>query len=174
MDPSHAISPLPRRHDGVGKPSRRTGATARRQVDDKVILGEALPVGAAWHPGYQLAARIGEGLAGPAVAIGGVAHGLLHRHTGVGLALLHQLQRPQVVRSVARHTSTAVISWVPVSTTMAALCPSKRLLLLLCPWRISGSCTDIPGGNPTCPSINLHTYPCQGFPPPLARRSRRS
>ena len=101
VDPSHAISPLSRRHDGVGKPPRRTGATARRQVDDKVILGKALPVGAAWHPGNQLAARIGEGLAGPAVPIGGVAHGLLRRHTGVGLALLHQFQRPRVVGSVA-------------------------------------------------------------------------
>ena len=73
VDPSHAISPLSCRHDGVSKPSRRTGATARRQVDDKVILGKALPVGEAWHPGYQLASRIGEGLAGPAVPIGGVA-----------------------------------------------------------------------------------------------------
>ena len=37
--------------------------------------------------------------------------------------------------------STAVTSWESVSTTTAALCPSKRLLLLLRPWRISGSCT---------------------------------
>ena len=36
-----------------------------------------------------------------AVAISGIAHGLLHRHTGVGLTPFHQFQRPQVVRSVA-------------------------------------------------------------------------
>ena len=45
------IRPLSRRHDGVGDLSRRTGATARGQVDDKVILGKVLPVGPAWHPG---------------------------------------------------------------------------------------------------------------------------
>ena len=99
--PPRGIRPLSRRHDGVGDLSRRTGATARGQVDDKVILGKVLPVGPAWHPGYQLAARIGEGLPGSSVPIGGVAHGLLHRHAGAGLALFHQFQRPQVVRSVA-------------------------------------------------------------------------
>ena len=50
---------------------------------------------------------------------------------------------PRLSGALPGNTSTAVISWVSVSTTMAALCPSKRLLLLLCPWRISGSCTDI-------------------------------
>ena len=85
---------LSRRHDGVGDLSRRTGATARGQVDDKVILG-MLPVGPAWHPGYQLAARIGEGLPGSSVPIGGVAHGLL-RYTGVGLALFHQSSAPRL------------------------------------------------------------------------------
>ena len=50
---------------------------------------------------------------------------------------------PRLSGALPGSTSTAVISWVSVSTTIAALCPSKRLLLLLCPWRISGSCTDI-------------------------------
>ena len=59
------------------------------------------PVGTPRHPGNQGAACVGEGLPGIAVAIGGIAHGLFHRHTGVGLALLHQFQRPRVVRSVA-------------------------------------------------------------------------
>ena len=40
------------------------------------------------------------------------------------------------------NTSTAVINWESVSTTIAALCPLKRRRLLLCPWRSSGSCTD--------------------------------
>ena len=67
----------------------------------EVFLGKVRPVGAVRHPGYQGASRIGEGLPSVAVAISGIAHGLLHRHTGVGLALLHQFQSPQVVRSVA-------------------------------------------------------------------------
>ena len=46
------------------------------------------------------------------------------------------------------NTSTAVISWESVSTTIAALCPSNRLLLLLCPWRISVSCNRS-SGEPT-------------------------
>ena len=102
VGPPRAIRPLARRHGGVGYLSRRTGATARRQVDNKVILGEVLPVGPARHPGHQRPSRLGEGLAGAAVAVGGIAHGLLNRHTGVDLALLHQFQRSQVVRSVAR------------------------------------------------------------------------
>ena len=65
--PPRGIRPLSRWHDGVGDLSRRTGATARGQVDDKVILGKVLPVGPAWHPGYQLAAHIGEGLPGSSV-----------------------------------------------------------------------------------------------------------
>ena len=68
VDLPRAIRPLSRWHDGVGDLSRRTGATARGQVDDKVILGKVLPVGPAWHPGYQLAVRIGEGLPGSSVS----------------------------------------------------------------------------------------------------------
>ena len=36
-DPPRAVSPLSGRHDGVGNLSRRTGATARRRVEVKVI-----------------------------------------------------------------------------------------------------------------------------------------
>ena len=61
---------------------------------------------------------------------------------------------PELSGALPGSTSTAVISWESVSTTMAALCPSKRLLLLLCPWRISGSCTDIIRSRLT-PSLRL-------------------
>ena len=94
-----AIRPLSRRHDGVGNPSRRTGATARGQVKVKVILGKVFPVGPARHFGHQPASRVGEGLAGPAVPIGGVAHGFLHRRSGTRFTLLHQFQCPQIVGS---------------------------------------------------------------------------
>ena len=110
VDPPRAIRPLSRRHDGVGNLPRRTGATARGQVNDKVILGKALPVRTPRHPGNQSAARVGEGLSGIAITIGGVAHGLLHRHTGVGLARLHQFQRPRLSGALPGNTSTAVIS----------------------------------------------------------------
>ena len=61
---------------------------------------------------------------------------------------------PELSGALPGSTSTAVISWESVSTTMAALCPSKRLLLLLCPWRISGSCTDVIRSRLT-PSLRL-------------------
>ena len=56
--------------------------------------------------------------------------------------LLHQFQDSGVVTGIAGQDITAVTSWESVSTTTAALCPSKRLLLLLRPWRISGSCAE--------------------------------
>ena len=49
---------------------------------------------------------------------------------------------PKLSGALPGNTSTAVINWESVSTTMAALCPLKRRRLLLCPWRSSGSCTD--------------------------------
>ena len=67
----------------------------------EVLFRKVGPVGTPRHPGNQSASRIGEGLPGIAVAISGIAHGLCHRHAGVGFARLHQFQRPQVVRSVA-------------------------------------------------------------------------
>ena len=102
IDTTGAISPLSRRHDGAGNLPRRTGATARGQVKVKVIFGKVFPVGPARRFGHQPAFRVGEGLAGPAVPIGGVAHGFLHHRAGTRFALLHQFQDPQIVGSVAR------------------------------------------------------------------------
>ena len=99
VDTTGAIRPLSRRHDGAGNLPRRTGATARGQVKVKVIFGEVFPVGPARHFGHQPASRVGEGLAGPAVPIGGVAHGFLHHRAGTRFALLHQFQCPQIVGS---------------------------------------------------------------------------
>ena len=79
--------------------ARHPGATARGQVKVKVILGKVFPVGPARHSGHQPASRVGEGLAGPAVPIGGVAHGFLHRRSGTRFAPLHQFQCPQIVGS---------------------------------------------------------------------------
>ena len=132
------VGPFPRRYDGVGDLSRRTGAGASHQVDGEVVLGKVFAVGSSRHSGHQLATGIVKGLAGAAVAVGGVPHVLHYWDTGAGLALLHQLQRTQIVGGVARqHIHAAVINWLSVSTTTAALCPSKRRLLLLWPWRIS-------------------------------------
>ena len=60
-------------------------------------------VGAARHSGNQGVFLVGEGLLGVAVPIGGIAHVILHQDTGGGLALLHQFQGTQVVRSVVGH-----------------------------------------------------------------------
>ena len=65
---------------------------------------------------------------------------------------------PELSGALPGNTSTAVISWVSVSTTIAALCPSNRLLLLLCPWRICGSCADIIRSRLT-PSLRLTPRP---------------
>ena len=97
VDTTGAIRPLSRRHDGVGNLPRRTGATARGQVKVKVIFGEVFPVGPARHFGHQLPSRVGEGLASPAVPIGGVAHGFLHHRAGTRFAGLHQFQCPQII-----------------------------------------------------------------------------
>ena len=67
---------------------------------------------------------------------------------------------PELSGALPGNTSTAVISSEPVSTTIASLCPSKRLLLLLWPWRISGSCTDI---------IRSRLTPSLRFTPPSVR-----
>ena len=68
VDPTRGIRTPSRWHYGVGDLPCRTGATARHQVDDKVILGKALPVGPSRHPGNQGAARVGEGLPGSSVS----------------------------------------------------------------------------------------------------------
>ena len=71
--------------DSPGNVPRRTGAGARLQVNMEVLFRKVFPVWAARHPGNQGVACVGEGLPGVAVSVGGVAHGLLHRHTGVVL-----------------------------------------------------------------------------------------
>ena len=142
VDPARTVSPLSRRRDGAGNRSRRTGATARRQVKVKVILGKVFPVGPARRFGHQPPSRLGESLAGATITIGRVAHGFRHHRAGTRFALLHQFQCPRLSGALPGNTSTAVISWLSVSTTMAALCPLQRRRLLWCPWRSSGSCTD--------------------------------
>ena len=166
VDPSRAIRPLSRRHVGVGYLSRGTGATARRQVDNKVILGEALPVGPARRPGHQRPSRLGKGLAGAAVAVSGIAHGFRRQHAGVDSLSSTSSSAPRLSGALPGNTSTAVISWESVSTTIAALCPSNRRLLLLCPWRISGSWTDSIRSRLT-PSLRLRLTPSS--PSPLRR-----
>ena len=101
------------------------------------MLGKVAPVGPARHFGHQPPSRIGEGLAGPTVPIGGVAHGLINWRPSAGLALLHQFQCPQIVGSVARqhvhggdqlgvgvHHDGRL---VPVKPTLAALVPVAQL-----------------------------------------------
>ena len=53
------------------------------------------------HPGHQSAARVGEVLAGAAVAVGGIAHGFNYRRAGADLALLTQLQGAPAVPGMA-------------------------------------------------------------------------
>ena len=101
MSPSRGTGPLPRRQQLPGNLTRRTGAGSLIQVNSEVLFREVLAVGTPRHPGNQGAPRVGEGLPGIPVAISGVAQRLLHRHAGIGLALLHQFQGPQVVWSVA-------------------------------------------------------------------------
>ena len=123
-----------------GNIPRRAGAGPRLQVNKEVLLGKVGLVGASRHPGNQGPSRVGEGLPGIAVAVGGVAQGLLHRHTGNGLTPFHQFQGPQVVRSVAGQYlhGRDQFRCPPQSPP----CAPNRRLLLLWPWRIWGSCTD--------------------------------
>ena len=94
--------PGPQGPEIPGNLPRRTGAGSLLQVNQEVLLGEVGFVRASRHPGNQGASRVGEVLPGISVAISRIAQRLLHRHTGSGLAPLHQFQGPQVVRSVAR------------------------------------------------------------------------
>ena len=102
-------------------------------------------------------------LTGTAVAVGGIPHGLNHRRPGVDLALLHQVStRPVLSQALPGSTSTAVINCVSVSTTTAALCPSKRRLAALmavahlpdhAPTR-SGPCSPRLSGSPRTISVS--------------------
>ena len=106
----------------------------------EVFFRKVGPVGTPRHPGNQSAARVGEGLPGIAVAISGIAHGLCHRHAGVGFARLHQVQRPQVVGSVAGqylHGGDQLGAGVhhnrplvPVEAPVAALVPMAHLRVM--------------------------------------------
>ncbi len=156
VDAPRAVSPLSRWHDGAGNLPRRTGATARRQVKVKVILGKMFPVGPARRFGHQLPSRLGESLAGATITVGRIAHGFRHHRAGTRFALLHQFQCPRLSGALPGNTSTAVISWRSVSTTMAAWCP----------WRSSGSCTDGIRSRLT-PSLRL--TPSSTSPAPLWR-----
>ena len=109
-----AASEIGSRRHGRQMPSHLpggTGAASLDQVNDEVILGEMLTVGLAGQSGRQLAPSVGKVLAGAAVAVGGVAHSLHHRHTGAGLALFHQAQMSQALPG---STSAAVINWLLV------------------------------------------------------------
>ena len=99
---SSAVGSFPCWHYGAGDLPRRTGAGASHQIDGEVFLGEVFAVGTARNSGHRLPPSIDECLAGAAVAVSSVPRGLHHRHTGAGLALLHKLQRSQIVQSVAR------------------------------------------------------------------------
>ena len=101
MSPCRGTGPLPRRQQLPGDLTRRTGTRSLLQVNTEVILREVFPVRTARHTRDQAASGVDKGLPGITVAISGISQRLLHRHTGIGLALLHQFQGPQVVRSVA-------------------------------------------------------------------------
>ena len=101
VSPCRGTGPLPRRQQIPGDLTRRTGTRSLLQVNTEVILREVFPVRTARHTRDQAASGVDKGLPGITVAISGISQRLLHRHTGIGLALLHQFQGPQVVRSVA-------------------------------------------------------------------------
>ena len=92
------------------------------------------------HPGHQSAARVGEVLAGAAVAVGGIAHGFNYRRAGADLALLTQLQGAPAVpgmawQQVPRRDQLAVGvhrdgGLVTVAPVVAALVAVARLRIM--------------------------------------------
>ena len=171
MDASRPVGAFPDGDNGVSNLARRTGATACCQVKVEVMLGEVLPVGTPRHFGHQLASRISESLPRPTVALGGVAQGCGNQASALASLCSTKSNAPRLSGALPGSMSTAVINWVSVSTTMAAWCPSKRLLLLLRPWRISGSCTDIIRSRLT-PSLRLTPpSPWPSSSPPLRSTS---
>ena len=130
------------------------------QVDGtQVILGKVLPVGPSRHSGRP----------GPASRMRrrpawyrhphrrNVAHGFLHRHTGVGLALLHQFQRSQVVHgALPGNTSTAVINWESVCrTTMAAFVIRRTVYCCSCGRGASPGHAPTSSGSRLTPSLRF-------------------
>ena len=81
--------------------ARRTGTSARRQVDLEILLGKVGPGRPFGHLGDQGPPGGGKLLAGVAIPIGRIRNGRGHRQPGVLLNLRHQLQRPQGIRWVA-------------------------------------------------------------------------
>ena len=101
MNSTRGAGPGSRGADAPANLPRRTGTGHLLQVNTEVFFREVGFVGESRHSGNQGASRIGEGLPGIAVPVGGIVQGLLHQHTGIGLTPFHQFQGPQVVRSVA-------------------------------------------------------------------------
>ena len=66
----------------------------------KVFLGEVRLIRAGRHFGYQGPSRIGKGLPGSPVSIGGIPNGLLHLSSGVFFTLFDQFERPHVIAGV--------------------------------------------------------------------------
>ena len=115
---------------------RRTGATARRQVDDKVIFGKALPVGGGLAPGLP---ACGPRLRRPSGSRRGHRRRRPRPHPPAHRCWSRSPPPvpapPDCPGAFPGNTFTAVINavinWESVSTAIAALCPSKRRLLLL-------------------------------------------
>ena len=125
-----AICPFSRRHDGAGNLPRRTGATARGQVKVKVIFGKCFRSG---RPGALATNRRPASAKVWRVPPSPSAASPMASSTGAPvLASLASTSSnaPRLSGALPGNTSTAVISWESVSTTMAALCPLKRRRLL--------------------------------------------
>ena len=70
---------------------------------------------------------------------------------------------PRLSGALPGSTSTAVISWLSVSTTMAALCPLQRRRLLLCRGAAPGHAPTTSGPCSPRPWRSLH-HPCTPRP----------
>ena len=144
MDPSRPAGAFPNGDYRAGNLTRRTGAGSCLQVDEEVLFREVQPVGPSRHPGNQ--AEV------PASAKACLGRRRRKRRRPAPPPPAHRCwprsvppvaSAPRLSGALPGSTSTSVINWVSVSTTIAALWPSKRRLLLLWPWRGSGSCTGI-------------------------------
>jgi hypothetical protein len=79
----------------------RAGTGTCFKIDAEIFFGEVRLVWATGHSCYQGALRIKKGLAGSAVSVRTVPDRLVHRNTGVVLALLYQFQGSGSIRSIA-------------------------------------------------------------------------
>ena|SRR5215213_19518 len=94
------------------------------------------------HLRHELSSGLSECLPGVATSVGTVSHSLIDHNASIRFRLFDQLQRSFVFGSVARQDIHRRDQLALGINRIAALYPSKRLLALLRPWRISGSCTD--------------------------------